>query len=128
MPRYGQLFSALVLAAAELMASGCGSGSQRLLQSVTVTPATANAQMFANGQVQFTANGNYSQPPTPSTLPQASWLISDGNIATISQTGLAQCIAGASGTVTVKGGTSGSCSGSDCTAIFVSGNAQLTCP
>ena len=118
----------LFLAAIEFVAVGCGSQSPRVLQSVAVAPATADAQNFANGQVQFTASGNYSQPPTPSTLTQAEWSLNDPTIATVSQTGLAQCNPGAVGTVTVKAGTSGSCSGSDCTAVFISGTAQLSCP
>ena len=118
----------LLLVAIEFVAVGCGNQSSRILQSVSVTPAAADAQNFSNGQVQFTASGNYSQPPTPSTLAPAEWSLNDPTIATVSQTGLAQCNPGAVGTVTVKAGTSGSCSGSDCTAVFVSGTAQLSCP
>lgn len=118
----------LLLVAIALAVSSCGNQSPRVLQSVSVTPATADAQSFSNGQVQFTANGNYSQPPSPSVLTQAGWSLSDPTIATVSQSGLAECNAGASGTVTVKAGTSGPCSGTGCTAVFISGTAQLTCP
>jgi hypothetical protein len=86
-------------------------GSPRLLQSISVTPAIADAQSFPNGQVQFTAVGNYSQPPSPSPITQSGWSLSDPNIAAISRGGFAQCNPGASGMVTVIASTSGPCSG-----------------
>src|SRR5579871_1008745 len=120
----------LLIAGIELVAGGCGNASAppRLLQSVSVTPATANAESFSNGQVQFTAEGNYSQPPSPSPITQPGWSLSDPNIATISQSGLAQCNSGASGVVTVRASTPAPCSGTGCTAALLSGTAQLTCP
>ncbi len=119
---------ALLLAAIEFATFGCGSQSPRVLQSISVTPASADAQAFANGQVQFSAVGNYSQAPTPSPIAGAGWELSGSDIATISPSGLAQCNPGASGVVTVKASTSGPCSGTACTAVRVSGSAQLTCP
>ena len=128
MPRANVLFLTIViLAAVELIASGCG-GSPRQLQSVSVSPATADAQSFPGGQVQFTAVGTYSQPPSPSNLAQAGWSLSDGNIASISQNGLAQCTAGESGVVSVMASVSGPCSGTNCTAVQIVGTAKLTCP
>ena len=118
----------LLLAGIELVASGCGNGGPRLLQSISVTPASADAHGFPNGQVQFTAMGTYSQPPSPSPITQSGWSLSDPNIAAISQSGLAQCNPGASGVVTVKASTSGPCSGTGCTAVLLSGTAQLSCP
>jgi hypothetical protein len=120
----------LLIAGVELLAGGCGtaSPSPRLLQSVSVTPATADAHAFSNGQVQFTAVGTYSQPPSPSPLTQPGWSLSDPSIATVSQSGLAQCTAGASGVVTVRASTPAPCSGTGCTAVLLSGTAQLTCP
>jgi hypothetical protein len=120
-----------LLIAVELVAGGCGSNTSpnpRLLQSVSVTPPTANAQTFSNGQVQFTALGTYNQPPSPSPITQPGWSLSDPSIATITQNGLAQCSAGASGVVTVRASTPGPCSGTGCTAALLSGTAQLTCP
>lgn len=104
----------LLLAGIELVASGCGTRSPRLLQSISVTPASADAHSFPNGQVQFTAMGAYSQPPSPSPITQSGWSLSDPTIATISPSGLAQCNPGASGT--------------GCTAVLFSGTAQLSCP
>ena len=120
--------TSLLLAGIELVASGCGSGSPRILQSISVTPASADAHSFSNGQVQFTAMGVYSQPPSPSPLTQSGWSLSDPTIATISTLGLAQCNPGASGAVTVKASASAPCSGTGCTAALFSGTAQLTCP
>lgn len=117
-----------LLAGIEFAASGCGSGSPRLLQSVSVTPASADAHTFPNGQVQFTALGSYNHPPSPSPITESGWSLSDPNIATISQSGLAQCNAGASGVVTVKASASGPCTGTGCTAVMLSGTAQLSCP
>jgi hypothetical protein len=130
MPRL-RLFlpTTLLIAASELVASGCGNAtSPRLLRSVSVTPATAEAQTFSNGQVQFAALGTYSQPPSPSPIIAPGWSLSDTTIATISQSGLAQCTPSASGVVTVRASTPAPCSGTGCTAALLSGTAQLTCP
>lgn len=120
--------TAFLLAGIELAASGCGSGSTRLLQSVSVAPASADAHTFPNGQVQFTALGSYNHPPSPSPITQSGWSLSDPSIATINQSGLAECNSGASGVVTIKASVSGPCSGTGCTAVMLSGTAQLSCP
>ena len=128
MRRTSVLFlTTVIFFAVELLTIGCG-GASRQLQSVAVTPATADAQSFPGGQVQFTAVGTYTQPPSPSNLAQAAWSLSDPTLATVDQNGLAQCIAGASGVVTVTAGVSGPCSGTGCTAIQITGAAKLTCP
>ncbi|MFZ0734050.1 MAG: hypothetical protein WAM79_17140 [Candidatus Sulfotelmatobacter sp.] len=121
------LATTLLLACIGLLADGCGGGN-RVIQSVTVTPASADAQNFPDGQVQFTASGNYSQPPSPVTLPQANWVLTETSIATLTGNGLAQCIPGASGVVTVRAGVPGPCSGTGCTAVQIVGTAQLSCP
>ena len=118
----------VVLAGIELVASGCGNNSPRLLQSISVTPATADARTFPKGQVQFTAAGIYSAPPSPSPITQPGWSLSDPSIATINENGLAQCNPGASGAVTVKASTPGPCTGTGCTAVLLLGTAQLSCP
>lgn len=122
------LVTTLLLAGVELVANGCGNGGPRLLKSISVTPPTADAQSFPHGQVQFTAVGTYSQPPSPSPVTQPSWSLSDSDIATISQGGLAQCNPGASGIVTVKASTPAPCSGTGCTAALLLASAQLRCP
>jgi hypothetical protein len=118
----------LLLAGFALVGSGCGTRSPRLLQSISVTPASADAHSFPNGQVQFTAVGAYSRPPSPSPITQSEWSLSDPTIATISPSGLAQCRPGALGAVTVKASTSGPCTGTGCTAVLISATAQLSCP
>jgi hypothetical protein len=115
--------------------TGCGtSNPNRALQSISVAPATADAQSFPNGQVQFTATGTFSRPPSPAPVPfvapySGSWLTSDTTVATISQSGVAQCRMGASGTVTVTAiASANSCPNMGCMSIAVSGTAKLACP
>lgn len=110
---------------------GCNSMNSvadRRLQAITLSPTTATGHDSSDGQVQFVATGSFTSAPTPVTPLQASsWLVSDPQIATVTGTGQAQCLAGAMGTVTVKAVAS---SGSDMmgTATVVTGTAQLTCP
>ncbi len=138
--RPGFALSASVLTLVVVMAAqtlGCGSmysSSNRVLQSVTVTPANADAQNFIMGQVQFTATGSFSQPPSPAIVPfqppyTGSWSSSNLKIATISQSGLAQCMAGAAGQVTISAiVSSNSATGTGQMSTAVSGKTTLTCP
>src|ERR1035438_8321612 len=50
----------------------CGSGSYKI-QSITVSPATADAQNYPNGQVPFVATGYYNLAPATVTPLQANW-------------------------------------------------------
>jgi hypothetical protein len=140
-PRGALYVSATLLLAFETVACGNAgnSNSNRLLESIAVTPPTADAQNFANGQVQFTATGTFSRPPSPAPVPSAEpygggWYIYNSkgatqSIATISQTGLAQCKLGASGAVEVQAmASTGECGGEACTYPVVQGSATLTCP
>jgi hypothetical protein len=63
----GLLFVLLLLTIAAL--PGCG-GSNRQLQSLTVTPASATAQ---SGQAQFTANGQFTAAPMSESPASVSW-------------------------------------------------------
>lgn len=92
------LSTAPLLVGMSLLSSGCGSGggSPRLVQSISVSPASADALSFPNGQVQFQVMGTYSQPPSPSPIVALQWSLSDSTIATISQSGVAECTPGAS--------------------------------
>ena len=138
MRKYG--FSDFFLFALAILTLACGS-SQRLLQSVTLSPATADGQ---SGPVQFTATGHFSQNPSPQQLSSANWGACYQNQTTtgvtVSSAGIAQCAEGAVGTYTVwawaeRGGDS---CGSVGTLPFnpcggagecqVTGTAQLTCP
>ena len=90
-------------------ACGSSSTSNRVLTSMVLTPANSDAQNFAGGQVQFVATGTFNKPPSPAAVPvpfvapySGSWASLDPNIATVDQNGLAQCLPGVSGTVTIK--------------------------
>jgi len=117
---------------------GCGSSSNRVLQSIAVTPSTADAQSSANAQVQFTATGTFSKSPSPAPVTFAapysgSWVVSDQAIATLVGTGTGtatfQCVAGASGTVTITATAStNAATGTAATSTMVQGTASLTCP
>jgi hypothetical protein len=123
-----------------LQATGCGTTPNRVLLSVTVAPAIADARNFSNGQVQFAATGTFSRPPSPAQVPvpfvapySGTWFISDPTIATISQSGVAQCQIGASGIVTATAEvSSNSCGGfstpNPCMSTAVRGTAKLICP
>jgi hypothetical protein len=88
----------LMLAA---IATGCGGGTadpSKQLVAITVTPASADAQNFSNGQVQFTAVGTSSDG---SKAPiQALWTLNGPFTETpiadisLSSTGLAQFVVG----------------------------------
>jgi hypothetical protein len=104
-----------------LLTAGCGSSSPRMLQTVTASPASADAKNFPNGRVQFVPTGTYSKPPTKVTpQPVTAWLVSPSALATIDQTGLAECLPGQVGTANIQVGVAG-----DGPLISV---AQLTCP
>jgi hypothetical protein len=133
-------FFTLALTAVLLLACG-SSNNSHVPQSVSVTPATANAQDFPSGQVPFTATAYYNTMPSPITPATATWGACYQNIPTdavsVATTGLAQCMSGATGTYTIYAfvanpefkGTCGSgaapCGG---TCGGVVGSAQLTCP
>jgi hypothetical protein len=118
-----------------VFSTACGSSStqNRVLTSMSVSPANADASNFANGQVQFTATGTFTMPPSPApvtfTAPYSgSWLSSDSNIATISQQGLAQCVSGASGSVTINAVASSNSAHGTQMSTAVQGTATLNCP
>ena len=124
-----------VLAVLLVATIGCGSmnsTSNRVLQSMTLTPANADAQT-TQGQVQFTAMGTFSMAPSPAPVPFVSpytgtWSTSDMNIATITQAGLARCVSGATGTVTINAIASSNSGRGTQMSTAVSSSAKLTCP
>ena len=141
MNKYRLLLSILFLAALAVQTLGCGGSnmsSDRVLQSMVVTPATADAQNFPNGQVQFTATGTFNKPPSPAQVTfqppySGGWNLMDAgaaSIATISATGLAQCVPGAAGTVVVRALASANSAppGAAGMSVAVIGTASLTCP
>jgi hypothetical protein len=136
-----RIFAAVFLVAVALLALGCGSSgmlnSNRVLESMTISPTIPDAQNFANGQVQFTATGTFSKPPSPQQVTfqppySGGWslLATSGPLpATISQTGLAQCMPGATGTAFVVATASANAAmGTGATGVAVQATATLTCP
>lgn len=140
MKQYEPQFFLLLLVLAAAMTVACGSSTSRTLQSVTITPAIADAQNYPGGMVQFTATGTYAAPPSPVTPLAATWGECDqtGNgtsEVSVSTSGLAQCASGAVGTYKVWAfdfnATGPTCNvanacGGGCGRV--TGTAQLTCP
>ena len=62
------LFVVFILAIGSL--SGCGGGSNRQLQSLSVSPASTTAQ---GGQAQFTATGQFSAAPMSESPAFVEW-------------------------------------------------------
>jgi Bacterial Ig-like domain (group 2) len=124
-----------LLAVISIATIGCGSmnsTSNRVLQSMSLSPANADAQS-TQGKVQFTATGTFSKAPSPATVPFVSpytgtWASSNSNIATITQTGLAQCVGGAAGTVMISAIASTNSATGPQMSTAVHGSANLTCP
>jgi hypothetical protein len=143
MRKYGlSVFVLAVLAIAITLACG-SSPPPRILQSVSLSPPTADAQ---GSPVQFTATGYFNEQPSPAELLAANWGACYQNQRTtavsVSADGLAQCAAGAVGTYTVWawaesaadscGGNNGEVPANPCGGASVecqpTGTAQLTCP
>jgi hypothetical protein len=134
-----RLFSMLAGLLWLLALSACGSGRQ--LQSVNITPATADAQSFSNGQVQFVAMGTFTNPPSREVLTSKdiSWCVGSSNGACIGneipganldQNGVAQCNPGFTGIATILAGTQSSAMMNPDTGsqLKIFGSAKLTCP
>jgi len=127
-----------VVLSLSLIALGCG--SSRDLQAVTVSPATADAHNFPNGQVSFAATGTFTKPPSPQPLTSKdiSWCVGTangscaGNIATgaiVDANGVASCGLNFSGTATILAGKAKPAMMPDQgSQMTVFGAAQLTCP
>src|SRR5207244_1184217 len=60
---------ALALLLAALSMLSCGARSNRVLESITVSPEAGN------GQVQFVATGTFSAPPTKVTPLPVNWTV-----------------------------------------------------
>ena len=129
-PRPASLLVVLLSIASALLA--CGSNNHAL-QSVTVSPPAATSS-----QAQFTATGIYNTMPARVDITGATtWCIGssngvcDGNIAQFAyvNAGLAHCLSGFAGTVTVLAGQKGSTPNPDeGYQLQPFGAAQLTCP
>jgi hypothetical protein len=135
------LAASLFLGIAASITLACGSSSPHDLQSISVSPSSADAQNFPNGQVQFTAAGAYNTPPMTVTLTDATWgaAFQGGSTTavTVDASGVAQCAPGAAGVYDVGAWDVMHTNGPTCTATgpfgepacnAVLGTAQLTCP
>jgi hypothetical protein len=134
------LLAALGLALIAVLMISCATPNPnfgRVLLSISVTPATADAQTFPNGEVLYSAKGTFNQEPftvlVPSTPPYSvqfnvGTTITNQVIATVVTqklgTAAVQCVTGMSGTVSV-GATALANNG---TSTTVTGLAQITCP
>jgi hypothetical protein len=123
-----------VIAVVVLAGLGCGSH----LSSVNLTPGVADAKNFPNGQVQFIATGTYTGSSKVVPLTNLTWCVGTTNggckgnvmsVASVSSSGVAQCLPGATGTATILAGSGGHATNPDGgfnMAVF--GSAQITCP
>lgn len=131
-------FSFVLLTFLAFVLLACGSSSH-MLQTVTVTPATADAQNFPSEQVQFTATGHFNSTPMSVSPLSATWGACFQSAATTAVTvtanGIAECTSGATGTFTIWAFSSNP-SQVNCNAITacgggcgrITGTAELTCP
>ena len=133
---FGPLRS-ILLVASLLTGFGCGDNQ---LRSVTVSPTAADAKNFANGQVQFSAMGTFSDSskPRPLNSQQITWCVGTsagacaGNVnsgATVTPNGVAACVPTFSGTATILAGKAKAAMNPDTgPQMTVFGTAQLICP
>lgn len=134
-------FFALAVVASLALSCGMNSdpSSGRQLLSITLSPATADAQDYPNGQVQFTATGYFNSAPYTVAPFSAGWgtcyQAAVTSAISVNSTGVAQCASGAVGTYTVWANGVPFPYGANCLAMttcgggcFVAGTAQLTCP
>jgi len=110
----------------------------RQLQSITVTPASADAMNFPNGMVQFKAMGSFNMAPMTAATP-VMWTIGNAmgssmppvGVTINSMTGVAQC-SGFTGTVFIMASAPAEpeipLAQMSPMTMNVSGMAQLTCP
>ena len=142
MKRLGPQFCLFLLVLAAAITLACGS-SHGDLQSISVSPAAANAQGYSNGQVQLTAVGYYSGCSSPSPV-QVNWSTCNQPDApsseiTVSTQGVGHCKPGASGTYIVSAANPNPPSPVTCNVLLACGEAghdcfntygvaKLTCP
>jgi hypothetical protein len=142
MSRYGYFLWVVFLGLAAIT-SACGSNPQREIETITVSPSSADAQDYPDGQVPFVATGTFSEPPVTVSPLQATWVAVDAagqrtTDVSITNSGVAQCTSGAPGTYTLGAWAvllippQNSCNvvtpfGNPC-GDSVIGFAQLTCP
>ena len=122
----------LVLALlASLLLAGCGAGHPTLT-GITVTPSSATASIATRGSVGYTATGMFSNHSSRQ-LTQAdglTWATANGQIAGISDSGMATCVRAGVVTVTATAPTNLTITVTTTvtnTSPKVTGSAALTC-
>ena len=114
-----------------LLLAGCGAGHPTLT-SITVTPSSATASIATNGSVGYTATGMFSDHSSRQ-LTQAdglTWATANGQIAGISDSGMATCVR--AGVVTITATAPSNLTITVTTTVTntspkVTGSAALTC-
>ncbi|HJS99640.1 MAG TPA: hypothetical protein VJ756_11140 [Terriglobales bacterium] len=124
--------SLLVLALlTTLLLGGCGAGHPTLT-GITVTPSSATASIATRGSVGYTATGMFSDHSTRQ-LTQAdglTWATANGQIAGISDSGMATCVRAGVVTVTATAPSNLTITVTNTvtnTSPKVTGSAALTC-
>ena len=139
MRQLGLFLSCLPLLLVPIIMLSCGS-NHRQLQSLTISPATADAQNFPNGQVQFTATATYGDGTRVTAAaalwtPGPPWALTaqiPWPALTLDGTGLASCGSAGPGTymiyATAPVDPHFPVSKLTMNTPQMSGTAQLTCP
>lgn len=128
-----------LIAVLALLLISCGSvnpNSGRVLTSIKVTPTAADAVNFSNGQVTFTATGQFSIPPLSGPVTFQSPYSGSFSVANPSNQTIANIVATGTDTVTVQcvSNVTGSveviasASANNGTQTVVSSQGTLTCP
>lgn len=134
MGRLRLLLPLLILGCLALALISCGSTNK--LQSISITPATADAKGFPNGKVQYTAAGTYTdgtqvKPLTVLWSPGPPWIMTPWAIQ-VNGDGVASCGTSPAGTYPVWAGAptnaSTSVSSMNQSTPMVTATAQLICP
>lgn len=110
--------------------------SGRVLTAITVTPTAADAVGSPNGQVTFTATGQFSLPPLSGPVTFQTPYSGSFSVANPSNQAIANVVATGTGTVTVQcvSNVTGnveviaSASANNGTQTVVTGQGTLTCP
>jgi hypothetical protein len=151
MSRHALLTLIVSLQLVAYLTLGCGSPAAHQVQSISLSPASADAQNYPDGKVPFIASGSYNTAPMTITPLQANWAATSEQLVngtltfgpvssavSIDHAGVAQCTPSASGTYAVVAwdiqnpSLTISCESKTdfgepgCNAV--QGTAQLTCP
>jgi hypothetical protein len=141
MRRLSVLIFSLLIPAFSLAIISCGGMStmmsNRQLQSITISPSSADAMNFSNGMVHFTAMGRYNMAPMTANTP-VLWSLGNPFSSqpipagvSIDANGVAQC-SGFMGMITIEATSpmdpNMPVSQMNMNTMNVVGMAQLTCP